>query len=80
MTLEDEKTRYSRVLGLDAGELFLALSDELQWSYIRWHQLKKLYVDKQSRLDILNQSAPFFFWVIQQALVLTNPRVPGRGF
>lgn len=68
MTIEDDRTRYARLLGAEAGELFLALSNELQWAYIHWDRLKTLYEKKASRLDILNKSAPFFFWVIQQVL------------
>ena len=55
-------------MGAELGELFTALSAELQWMFIRWLQFRKLYVEKESRLEILNRSAPFFFWVVQQVL------------
>ena len=29
---------------------------------------RQLYVDKESRLELMNAAAPFFFWVVQQTL------------
>lgn len=55
-------------MGPDLGELYHALSSELQWMVIRWLQFRQLYVEKESRLELINAAAPFFFWVVQQTL------------
>jgi hypothetical protein len=68
VTINDDKKAVVDAMGADLGELFLALSDELTWMFIRWSQFQKLYSSGQARLDVINRSAPFFFWVIQQAL------------
>lgn len=55
-------------MGNDLGELYTKLSDELTWLYWRWQQYVRLYGTNPGRLEILNASAPFFFYVVQQTL------------
>jgi hypothetical protein len=65
---DEIRQRNIAIMGEDLGDLFTALSADFLWMCIRWEQFTKLYVEKPSRLVVLNRSAPFFFWVIQQVL------------
>ena len=71
-SLSGEQVRERNIvaMGSELGELFTLLSTELTWLYWRWTQYVQLYADKPSRLEILNASAPTFFWIIQQTLWL----------
>lgn len=65
---EQARMRYVEALGCDLGELVYLLSNELCLLFWRWKQYVSLYATKPSRLDIINQSAPFFFWIVQETL------------
>ena len=63
---EDEvRDGYIHKMGTDLGELFHALSNELQWMYWKWCQYRTLFGDKPSRVDRLNEAAPLFFRLVQ---------------
>lgn len=55
-------------MGADLGELYSLLSGELVWLNWRWHEFVYLYGGPAQRLDLLNASAPFFFYVVQRVL------------
>lgn len=55
-------------MGTELGEIFTQLSQELTLAYWRWTQYTKLFGDNASRLEILNASAPDFFWIVQDVL------------
>jgi AbiU2 len=44
--------------------LFHATSSELVWMHWRWKQHRTLFGDKQSRIELLNGAAPFFFRMV----------------
>jgi hypothetical protein len=52
-------------MGADLGPLFHALSTELTWIQWRWRQFRVLYGEKPTRIDLLNEAAPFFFRLVQ---------------
>ena len=56
---------YAQSMGAELGAVFHALSTELTWVHWRWQQYRILFGDKESRLDMLNDAAPFFFRVVQ---------------
>lgn len=63
---EDEvRDGYIDKMGTELGELFHALSSELQWIYWKWCQYRTLFGDKPSRVDLLNDSASLFFRIVQ---------------
>jgi hypothetical protein len=66
--LTEEQTRDSYVakMGHELGSLFHALERDLTWMHWRWRQLRILFADKPSRVDLLNKSAPFFFYLVQR--------------
>lgn len=53
-------------MGEPLGALFTALSNELTWLFWQWHEFVQLYGTKPSRIEIMNRSAPFFFWMLQR--------------
>src|SRR5579863_4786423 len=55
-------------MGRDLGALHHALSAELVWLNWEWLQFTELYASKESRIQLMNESAPFFFAVVQRAL------------
>lgn len=59
---------YVKDMSSELGTLFDALSHELSWVHWRWNQYRILFGEKQSRIELLNESAPFFFRVIQNVL------------
>lgn len=64
----DVEADYLQVMGPDLGPLFHALYVELTWTHWRWRQFRTLFGDKSSRVDLLNQSAPLFFRIVQDVL------------
>ena len=83
---DDSLRENTAAMGQSLGELFTILSEELLFAHWRWQE----YVDlgnTESRLDLMNASAPFFFWVVQRTLFfdtllgitkLTAPPTSGR--
>ncbi len=49
------------------GDIYTILSNELTWLCWLWHEYTELFAT-ESRLDIANNSAPFFFSIVQQNL------------
>jgi hypothetical protein len=68
-TDEEILREYVGKMGRELGELFHAISNELTTINWRWNQYRILFGEKPSRLDLLNESAPFFFQVVQNALM-----------
>ena len=68
MTEEQVLAAYVEKMGQELGTLFNTISGELSWLHWRWKQYRILFGEKPSRLDLLNESAPFFFRVIQDVL------------
>lgn len=68
-------------------EVFQELRDEVTWLYVRWIIYRQLFAASERRIDLLNESASVFFYVIQDVLFwevqialskLTDPARIGR--
>jgi hypothetical protein len=57
-----------KVLGKEFGPLYDSIYNEFVWLSIKWEEYKELYGKKESRIGILNQAAPHFFYMIEQVL------------
>lgn len=55
-------------MGEPLGKLFTVLENELTWLAWRWGEYSALFASKPERLDLLNSSASFFFWIVQETL------------
>jgi hypothetical protein len=62
--LEDAK----RVLGDNLGSLYMHLKKEFHHLEYKWLEYKELFGVKESRIDLLNQTAPRFFYYLQNTL------------
>jgi len=67
-TAEEAKQNYKSVMGGSLGALFHSLWQEVAWVHRRWHEYVALYGDKPSRVDLLIDAAPGFFWLVQDML------------
>jgi hypothetical protein len=55
-------------MGVEFGSLFYSLRNELLWLTYRWIEFRELYGTKETRVQLLNNSAPFLFYTIQNVL------------
>lgn len=62
------KNRMVEKMGYDFGILFQSLYYEVIWLTFKWMEYENLYGKKESRVEILNSSAPFMFYIIQNSL------------
>lgn len=65
---EEVRVSYIEKMGQELGEHFHAISEELTLIHLRWKQYRTLFGEKPSRIDLLNEAAPFFFGIIQNVL------------
>jgi hypothetical protein len=65
---EEAKQEHIRKLGDNLGSLFHGLWGEVAWLYIKWHEYVELFGKTSSRIDLLNNSAPLFFRIVQDSL------------
>jgi hypothetical protein len=68
LTDEEAKQEYLEKLGDKLGSLFHELCNEMAWLYIKWEEYLELFGKAPSRIDLLNQSAPMFFRIVQDIL------------
>jgi hypothetical protein len=65
---DDIRADYRRAMGGELGDVMFLLWHDLTWLYFEWHQYKELFGSYQSRIDIMNESAPRFFWSLDRVL------------
>jgi hypothetical protein len=69
MNRGETREDYVAKMGPELGPVFHAASSELSWMHWRWKQFRILFGEKPARLELLNQSAPFFFQTVYQSLL-----------
>ena len=57
-----------RIMGNELGSLYSELWQQLVWLHMKWAEYRELFGSKQSRITLLNEAAPFFFYVIQDVM------------
>lgn len=74
-------------MGIELGTYFNALSNEVAWLYTKWSEYDELFGKKPPRVDLLNNAAPTFFYIVEKCLFddillhiarLTDPPKTGR--
>jgi hypothetical protein len=68
LTHDESKRKHIETLGNNLGSLFHELWNEVAWLYTKWGEYVELFGEKSSRIDLLNQSAPMFFRIVQDSL------------
>ena len=54
--------------GQALGEQYSALWQEVAWLHAKWGEYVELFGTKSSRVDLLNEAAPYFFGQLQYTL------------
>ena len=67
-TTEEVKQEHIENLGSALGSLFHELWNEVAWLYMKWEEYVELFGKTPTRIDLLNQSAPVFFKIVQDSL------------
>lgn len=84
---EQVEQQHLQAFGPTAGPLFHGLYNEVVWLHAKWLEYRKLFAKSEKRIDILNETAAFFFKIVQETLWenvvlqiarLTDPPVQGQ--
>ncbi|MBL7847521.1 MAG: hypothetical protein JNL40_08645 [Cyclobacteriaceae bacterium] len=67
-TTEEVKAEMIRKLGPEFGSLLYSLYNEIVWITYKWTEFKELYGSKESRIDLMNEAASLFFYIVQRVL------------
>ena len=67
-TAEEAKQQYIKHMGKALGELFHYLWQEVSWVHMKWDEYIVLYGTKDSRINLMKESAPRFFGLIQDLM------------
>lgn len=59
------KQHYIDKMGNELGSLFYALWNEVVWLHFKWGEYIEMFGTKSSRLELLNETAPSFFRMLQ---------------
>lgn len=62
------KDKFIKSMGDELGEIFYALHCEVFWLNVKWNEYQQLFDFKPERLELLNNSAPFFFKMIHEIM------------
>jgi hypothetical protein len=65
---EEIKQEIIAILGKEVGSLYDSIYTGFLEVSFKWVEYKELFGTKESRLKILNDAAPFFFYIVQQIL------------
>ncbi len=68
LTPEESKQESIRVMGKNLGELYYLLWQELAWLHSKWIEFVELFSAKPSRIDLMNETAPYFFRIVEDVL------------
>jgi len=83
----DEVQNHINHMGETLGTYYNSLWNEVTWLFSKWSEYDELFGKKPSRIDLLNDAAPTFFYIVQDCLFkdiilhiarLTDPSKSGR--
>ena len=67
-TAEEVEKNHLAGLGPELGPVYHALYNQVVWLHVKWKQYVQLFGTSPERIDLLNQSASYFFRVIELTL------------
>ena len=67
-TAEEAKQHCTAKMGHKLGVQFAELWQEIVSVHQKWLEYRHLYGTKKSRIDLLNQAAPWFFRMVQDVM------------
>lgn len=53
----------------EINEIFEKIKEDVQWLHIHWAYYKELFHGPELRIDLMNESAPLFFYINQTLLL-----------
>jgi hypothetical protein len=65
---EELLEHHKKALGPELGSLYNSLFNELSRLFTKWEQFETLFAAKPTRIDIMNQTAPLFFRIVEDLL------------
>jgi hypothetical protein len=65
---EEVKSEYIEKMGEALGAQCYALWQEFIWLAMKWGEYEALYGGGSKRVDLLNEAAPAFFWMVEKVL------------
>jgi hypothetical protein len=58
-----------QALGQELGPVYTALCDEVVWLHGKWSQYRQLFATSEDRIELLNNTAGYFFGVLQHTML-----------
>jgi hypothetical protein len=65
---KEVREHHRLVLGDALGSVYYELYNQFYWLQLKWQQYGELFGTSSKRIDLLNEAAPSFFHVVQDAL------------
>lgn len=62
------KQQHLDAFGPKLGPLYDALYNEVLWIHTKWLEYRKLFAGTKARVELLNSSAGFFFYIVQDVM------------
>lgn len=56
------------IMGQDLGAILYSLYNEILWIKFKWIEYVELYGTSQERINVMNRSAPWLFFIVQRTL------------
>jgi len=69
LTSDQTLQKYIDKMGKELGTPFYHLWQEVSWIYSKIEQFAILFARKPTRIDIMNESAPYFFRIVEDLLL-----------
>ena len=67
-TAEESKIECIERMGEPLGTLYFELWQELAWLHFKWGEYNLLFGKGENRIQLMNETAPFFFNVVQRVI------------
>jgi hypothetical protein len=67
-TADEVEQQYLEKMGAELGAIFHALWNEVVRLHANWQEYRTLYGTSEAEIAVLNETAPFFFRVVQDSL------------
>ena len=67
-TAAEARTEHIRVMGEELGTIYDALWQEVAWLHGKWADYVALFGTTESRVSLLNSTAPTFFNLVQDSI------------
>ncbi len=68
LTEDEVRRRKIAAMGDELGELAFLLWKDVTWLHFEWREFRELFGVDGSRIDLMNKTAPRFFWALERVL------------